>query len=59
MGERREMARALRIQNDMGSASYVSNLLNSVDSKLWGCPELTDSVGRVKDLRNPHEDTVK
>jgi DNA-binding transcriptional regulator YiaG len=42
----------------MGSTSYVSNLL-SVDSKLWGCPDLTDREGRVKSLRNPHEDTVK
>ena len=27
----------------IGSASYVSNLLSSVDSKLWACPVFSDS----------------
>jgi hypothetical protein len=31
----------------MGSASYISNLLGSVDSKLWDCPDCTDSWLRV------------
>ena len=31
----------------MGSPSYVSNLLASVDSKLWACPDFSDSWLRV------------